>query len=132
MHAAMASMMRHSVSGILESPQLSEEQIGAAAKIIDEIVARASEIDPSERRVRRELERRLNDWEARQPRHYWRDMMPRQSLLQSAERAATLRALGRSIGDAWPTMNNMRNVEPGVRFRLAERLRARDENPGGD
>ena len=82
--------------------------------------------------MRPELEHRLNDWESRQPRSYWNDHQAKQSLMQSAERAAALRALGRGVGDAWPTMNNMRSVEPSVRFRLAERLRSRDENVDSD
>jgi len=78
--------------------------------------------------VRRELERRLAEWEARQPGIWWSDRKPRQTLLQSAERAAALRALGRGVGDAWPTMNNMRSVEPAVPFRLAEWLKSPDED----
>jgi hypothetical protein len=127
LHAALATMLRHGVDGMRESPKLSETQIEAAEKVVDEIVSRAAAIDPSETRVRRELKRRLIDWEARQPGIWWDDHKPRQTLLQSAERAAALRALGRGIGDAWPTMNNMRSVEPAVSFRLAEGLKRLDE-----
>jgi hypothetical protein len=126
MHAAFTAMIRHGVDSMIDSPQISDAQLESAGDVIEEIVRRAAVIDPSESRVRRELERLLNDWEARQPRVYWNDRQPRQSLLQSAERAAALRALGRGIGDAWPTMNNMRSVEPSVRFRLAERLKSQD------
>lgn len=128
MHAALASMVRHGVDSMLDSPQMSEIQIEAAGKIVDEIVSRAAAIDPAEKRVRRELDRRLTDWEARQPSIWWSDHKPRQTLLQSAERAAALRALGRGIGDAWPTMNNMRSVEPSVPFRLTEWLKRRDDD----
>ena len=126
MHAALTAMIRYGVDSMLDTPRISDDQLAAAAAVIDEIVSRASSVDPSETRVRRELERRLNDWEARQPRTYWNDRQSKQSLLQSAERAAAQRTLGRAIGDAWPTMNNMRSVEPAVRFRLAERLLAPD------
>lgn len=132
MHAALTAMIRYSVDSMIDSPRMSEDQLEAAAAAVEEIVSRAAAVDPSETRVRRELERRLNDWEARQPRTYWNDRQPNQSLLQSAERAAAQRTLGRGIGDAWPTMNNMRSVEPAVRFRLAERLRNRTGDTAGE
>jgi hypothetical protein len=111
---------------------MSDDQVEAAGAVIEEITARAAAIDPTESRVRHELERKLHDWEARQPALYWNDRRSKQSLLQSAERAAALRTLGRGIGEAWATMNNMRSVEPSVRFRLAERLRSRAEDLDGE
>jgi hypothetical protein len=132
MHAALATMIRHGVDAMLDSPQMTDAQIEAAGEVVDEIVSRAAAIDPAEKRVRRELDRRLADWEARQPRIWWSDRKPRQTLLQSAERAAALRALGRGVGDAWPTMNNMRSVEPSVRFRLAEWLKGPAEDEDAD
>ena len=70
----------------------------------------------------------MNDWVAQAPEHYWQDRKPGRSLLQSAERAATQKALGRRPGDAWPTMNNMRSVEAGTPFRLASVLRGGQKN----
>jgi hypothetical protein len=128
MHAALTTMIRHGVAGMLDAPLFADRAI--ADEVVEEMVKRAEAIDPQELRVRRELERRLDDWEARRPGAYWNDRTPKKSLLQSAERAAALKALGRTIGDAWPTMNNMRSVEPGVRFRMAERLAQRDEDDG--
>jgi len=127
MHAALATMVRHGVPAMLDSPHMNDSQLKAAGAVVDEIVARAAAIDPVEKRVRRELERRLANWEARQPGIWWNDKQPTRTLLQSAERAAALRALGRSVGDAWPTMNNMRSVEPAVPFRLAEWLKSPGE-----
>ena len=132
MHAALTTMVRHGVTAMLDTPRMSEEQVEAAAQAIDEIAQRAAAIDPAETRVRRELNHKLQEWEARQPSIYWNDHKSKVSLLQSAERAAVLRTLGRGIGEAWPTMNNMRSVEPSVRFRLAERLRSRDVDGDGD
>lgn len=124
LHAALASMVRHGVAGLEDTPTMNDTVRAAADSVVDEIVARAAQVDPAERRVRSDTERRLNDWEARQPSSYWNDdRQKRRSLMQSAEEAATQRALGRAVGDAWPTMNNMRSVEPSVAFRLAERLR---------
>jgi hypothetical protein len=102
-----------------------EEQ---AREWIERIAARAARIDPDETAVGEELLERLNTWAVRRSRGYWLEFKPRESLLQSAERAATEKALGRSPGEAWPTMNNMRSVETGTPFRLAEWLRP-DGNP---
>lgn len=132
LHAALTTMVRFRVSAMRDSAAMSDAQFEEASAVIDEIVARAHDVDPSETTVGAELRRRLQEWEARQPSQYWNDYDVSRSLLQSAERAAAQRALGRVVGEAWPTMNNMRSVEPGVRFRLAERLKTHDpEDSGG-
>ena len=79
-----------------------------------------------------ELERCLDTWEFRAPRSYWWARQVRNSLLQDAERAATMRAMGRLPGEAWPTLNNMRSVEASTRYRLAEWLRERTSGGNGD
>jgi len=131
LHAVLVALIRHLVPGMLERPALDGAAVQAARALIDDVTERAGAIDPQENAVRRELESLLDRWERRLPRQYWHPRQPNQSLLQDAERAATLRALGRLPGEAWPTLNNMRNVEPATRFRLARRLRpARDgEDP---
>ena len=122
MHAALVSLVRHLVPGMLDDPDLKPELQADIQVITDYIVNRANVIDPEETAVGRELQHRLNEWRHRNPRYYWDIYHPHQSLLQDAERAAALHALGRSEGSAWPTMNNLRSVEPSTRFRLAERL----------
>jgi len=126
LHAVLVALVRHLVPGMLESPKLDATSLAAAKKIIEEIAERAAAVDPGETDVRRELAERLNNWDLRQPKHYWSSLAPAQSLLQDAERAATLRALGRLPGNAWPTMNNMRSVETSCRFRLAQKLKRTD------
>jgi hypothetical protein len=123
LHAVLVAMVRHLVPGMLDRPDLSAADSADLEAIITELVARAKAVDDSEKDIEAELKERLEQWRTRAPQTYWNDRKPRQSLLQSAERAATMRALGRSPGEAWATLNNMRNVEPSAPFRLAERLR---------
>ena len=129
LHAVLVALIRHLAPGMLDRPALDNDAIDVARGLIDDIVQRSTAIDPQETAVMSELVRRLDNWEFRAPRSYWR-RQGSDSLLQDAERAATLRAMGRMPGDAWPTLNNMRNVEAPTRFRLAERLR--EPTSGGD
>ena len=132
LHAVLVALVRHLVPQMLERPRLDDTAIDVAKELINYIVQRSSLIDPEEVAVRSELERLLEVWEFRKPQNYW-SWQVRSSLLQDAERAATLLAMGRIPGEAWPTMNNMRSVEASTRFRLAERLRKRacEENRDG-
>lgn len=131
LHAALVAALRHRVPGLLRSPGIAAASRAAVDQVIDAIARRARTVDASEVSVKREMEERVAEWERRGVRQYWSDRAPRQSLLQSAERAATLRALGRATGEAWPTPNSMRNVEPSVHFRLAEALRDKTDKSGG-
>lgn len=131
LHAVLVALVRHLAPGMLERPVLDDTAIGAARALIDYVVHRASMIDPQEAAVGLELNRSLDIWEFRAPRSYWTRQV-RSSLLQDAERAATLRAMGRLPGEAWPTLNNMRSVEASTRFRLAERLRERAPEEDGN
>lgn len=130
LHAVLVALVRHLAPGMLDRPVLDDDALAAATQLISDITDRSSVIDPEETAIRQELQRCLDTWGFRSPRSYWSPWQPRASLLQDAERAATLRAMGRMPGDAWPTLNNMRSVEPSTRFRLAEWLRER--TPGGD
>ncbi len=130
LHAALVAAVRHLVPGMLDRPGLSDAALAKAQALIELIVARANRIDPEETAVRSELEKRLALWASRSPPHYWQDYKAAQSLLQSAERAATKKALGRQAGAAWPTLNSMRSVEAGTPFRLAPVLRARGGHHG--
>ncbi|QQS13792.1 MAG: DNA/RNA helicase [Rhodospirillales bacterium] len=132
LHAVLVALVRHLAPGMLDRPALDVNAINAARDLINEVVRRSTAIDPEETAVRLELERRLDTWEFRAPRSYWSRQV-RSSLLQDAERAATLRAMGRLPGEAWPTLNNMRSVEASTRYRLAEWLRQRTagENSNG-
>ena len=129
LRAVLVALVRHLAPRMLDRPILDDDSIHAARGLIDDIASRAERVDPQEQAVRTELDQHLENWEFREPTIYWSRQVSR-SLLQDAERAATLRAMGRMAGDAWPTLNNMRSIEPSTRFRLAERLRG--GSPGGD
>ena len=132
LHAVLVALVRHLVPGMMDKPALSDDSLAAARDLIGDIVQRSSAIDPGETAVQMELERCLATWEFRAPASYWWPWRIGSSLLQDAERAATLRAMGRMPGEAWPTLNNMRSVEPSTPFRLAERLSERPSGRNGD
>jgi ATP-dependent helicase YprA (DUF1998 family) len=130
LHAALVAAVRHLVPGMLARPGFSDTALTKAEDLIDLIVERAKRIDPEEKDVRPELELRLARWSARAPAYYWQDYKDSQSLLQSAERAAWKKALGRQAGAAWPTLNSMRSVEAGTPFRMAPVLRPKGGSDG--
>lgn len=117
LHAVLVALIRHLVPGMLDRPTLNDDALDAAKDLIRDIVQRSSAIDPEEAAVQMELERCLETWEFRAPESYWWPWRVGSSLLQDAERAASLRAMGRVPGEAWPTLNNMRSVEPSTQFR---------------
>lgn len=121
LHAVLVAAVRHLTPGMLDSPDLDDGAQAAAEALIERIAERARRLDPLETEVADELRERLQRWVRRRPRHYWQK--PRESLLQSAEEAAARRASGRAVGQAWPTPNTMRGVEPATPYRLAERLK---------
>ena len=71
----------------------------------------------------------LQMWANRGPiEYYWNDYKPDQSLLVSAEKVAEVRATrGSWQYAALGTPNSMREVEPGVRFRMAPALAAKPQ-----
>lgn len=125
LHAALVAAVRHLAPGMLDRPSLHDAARRRASDLIERIVERAARIDPEETEVRGELEARLARWIARAPDSYWNDYKEKDSLLQSAERAAWKKALGREAGKAWPTLNSMRSVEADTPFRMAPVLRGR-------
>jgi len=130
LHAALVAAVRHLAPGMLNRPNLSDPAILKAEELIDLIVERAARIDPQETAVRRELERKLEQWIVRAPKDYWQDYKESTSLLISAERAAWKKAVGRRLGSSWPTLNSMRAVEAGTPFRLAARLKVKGADNG--
>jgi hypothetical protein len=121
LHAVLVAVIRHLVPGKMKSPVMDDDAIAAAENLIEQIVLRAQRVDPFETDVGVELKERLARWIRRAPQQYW-SAYPRTSLLQDAEKAAALRAAGRVIGQAWPTPNTMRGVEPATHYRLTEVL----------
>jgi hypothetical protein len=132
LHAVLVVLVRTLVGGMASQPDLTVASDAELQAVRDWIRDRAASVDPEEKLVAAELDAILEEWRRRGPSIYWHDWRPNQSLLQSAERVAMRRAIGRAPGAAWPTMNNMRSVEPSTHFRLAEALRARPVTGGND
>ncbi|WP_064994689.1 helicase-related protein [Mesorhizobium sp. WSM1497] len=126
LHAVLVAIVRHLVPGMLQLPVMNDPAIDKARDLIALVAARAARVDPLETDVGKELNDRLSRWLRRDPQQYW-NRFSRDSLLQSAEEAAAKRAAGRIIGQAWPTPNSMRGVEPATHYRLAEVLKRRDD-----
>lgn len=127
LHAVLVAVVRHLVPGMLEDPRWSQSRINQARVLIDVIADRAARIDKDELDVRSELHLRLDTWIRRAPQRYWSDKLRDSALMQSAEDAAARRAAGRVVGQAWPTPNSMRGVEPSTSYRLVPRLRNSNE-----
>ncbi|OVE75066.1 hypothetical protein BVX95_00405 [archaeon D22] len=123
LHAVLVAMLRHHSTALLTKPDLNNASDQLLSEVVSEIERRIESIDPREiAHSRDEIDALLSDWDARSPRVYMNDYRPAQSLLQSADRHARRRAAGLLVGAAWPTMNNMRSVEPSSKFKLVEAL----------
>jgi ATP-dependent helicase YprA (DUF1998 family) len=126
LHAVLVAIVRHIVPGMLERPMLDDAAIEATRRLIDKVADRAARVDSMETDVGDELRELLKKWIRRAPQEYWNRFV-KDTLLQGAEEAAAKRASGRTIGQAWPTPNSMRGVEPSTNFRLAEVLKVRTD-----
>ncbi|SOC45563.1 helicase-like protein [Rhizobium subbaraonis] len=126
LHAVLVAIIRHLAAGMLDSPVLNDSALDAAEELILKVGKRAKDVDPLETDVETELRERLNRWRRRAPQVYWNEYK-KDTLLQSAEAAAAKRAAGRVVGQAWPTPNSMRGVEPSTNYRLAEGLRRKTD-----
>lgn len=125
LHAALVALVRHTVRGMREGPALDARTVTTVEALAKRIVTRAREVDPDEAdAVKTELDEIVARWRERAGlTKYWNDRQVNTSLLISAEEAAKRRETGRSAGQAWPTPNSMRNVEPSVQFCWVKRLR---------
>ena len=131
LHAVVVALIRHLVPGMLDAPRIEDADQDAIEGIVRYVTNRAFSIDSSENDVEREVRDLVEEWKARSPQHYWNDRAVNKSLLQSAERAAAKRAVGRRQGAAWSTPNSMRNVEPETPFRLVGGLKVESSDRGG-
>lgn len=122
LHAALVAMIRHGELTMLKKPNLANASDAHLQNVVDEIKRRVGNIDPRElTAVRNEIKKRLDEWYAKNPQHYIQ-MSREPGLMQSADRHAQRRAAGLTVSDAWPTMNNMRSVEPSTRFKMKEEI----------
>jgi hypothetical protein len=144
LRAVLVSMIRHSVAAMSGNARadLSRASAEELSAVVEEIDRRVMSVDPKESAESMdEIDEALQHWEDRAPSHFHWAQRPRQSLLEFAETSARRAALGRRPTEAWPTLNNMRSVEPSTRFRMAESLTERaarsveasgDDAPSGD
>ncbi len=95
LHAAMVALARHLVDGMIDDTTITEERREALDALVDEVVARATSLDPTERdAVASELRAYLDNWQGRGTiRSYWDDFHPNTSLLVSAEVVAEAQAV---------------------------------------
>jgi len=121
LHAPVVAIARHRVPGMLSNPILSGSKREALDELIVALHQRMSRILPEEADdALAEIRDFLDGWEAKGDLlSYWDDWKKDTSLLISAERAATIRALrGAFAGSARATPNSLRDVEPSVTVRI--------------
>jgi len=123
LRAALVAMIRHSDPGMAQRPRLEDAPPGLLQDVVEEIERRVLAVDKRESTAcSKELDDHLYNWQSRSPKFYSNPYDVNKSLLVSADLNARRRAMGRLPPDAWPTMNNMRSVEAGTPFRMAEFL----------
>ncbi len=135
LHGVLVALVRHTVNGMANSPNLSAAQRKQCSAIEKVLADRARDVDGIDGlSVPRKLSSLLDHWEQRTGiARYWNDRSYNKypTLLMSAEAYAALKAVGKERADIWPTMNSMREVEPSCNFKLVEFLKV-DEADGDD
>jgi hypothetical protein len=112
-----------------DPPTLNPQNKASLEALVDDLVARALAVDPTEAaNVRADAMAFLDEWEDRQDlEYYWHFAKHGASLLASLEDVATAKATdGHWRYRARGTPNSMRNVEAATSLRLTERLTIRD------
>lgn len=130
LHGAIVALARHGVPALRDNPRLDAASRNALLVLVDKLIARVRNVDPTEAdEVRREASAFLDEWEARGPvEAYWDDYRPSRSLLVSLEAVVTARAAeGAWRYAARGTPNSMRNVEPETTLRMTDVLAAKPE-----
>ena len=124
LHAPVVALIRHRVASMTASTDLANADKQRVEGLIDQLVTRIRSVTSQEdaEDALREIRQFLNNWEARTDlTAYWDDWHDDTSLLISAERAATIRAVrGAFTGKARPTPNSLRDVEPSVTVRMSD------------
>lgn len=117
LHAALVAIIRFKIDGMINQSDISRADRDKLKEIIEYLVSRANSIDPGEKGINNYLENKLNSWIRRNPPEYWGGKGVH-TLLIDAEKVAALNSMGGLSSSAWPTMNNMRGVEPSCAFQL--------------
>jgi len=127
LHAAIVAVARHLVPGMLQDPpQLTPPRRAALQELVDRLVDRVRSTGDRDEipGTQADAERFIEAWVRRGAmRYFWNDYKPADSLLVSAEKAAAEKAVrGSWTKPSYPTLNSMREVEPGVEFKLISGL----------
>jgi len=127
LHAAIVAVARHIIPDMLrDPPQLTPARRKALAELVDRIVDRVRSSGERDEiaGTQADAERFIEAWARRGAiKYFWEDWKPKESLLVSAEKAAAEKAVrGSWSKPSYPTLNSMREVEPGVEFKLVHRL----------
>lgn len=128
LHAILVACVRHLIPDMRTSPANIRVHKKKVMRLIELVTDRAHKIDPDEKEVRNELVSLFENWKKMSPQKYWDDFNLHKSLLQSAENVEVKRIFSHTASNAWPTLNSMRTVEKGTPFRMAEYLRAREND----
>lgn len=135
LHAALVALARHLVTGMQDDPELTPARLEDLTRYAHALHERARSCDPGEAdETWSQISSLLQMWANRGPlEYYWNNHKPAESLLVSAEHVAEVRATrGSWQHAALGTPNSMREVEPGVRFRMASALTPRPQpTPSG-
>jgi hypothetical protein len=125
LHAPFVALVRYLIDGMLKKPILDESKLESCRELISRIVKRASKVDAEEAtKVRNELSEFLMEWYRKKDvEKYWDNNYKKHPLLVSAEIAASAKQVGEIVSASRATPNSMREVEPGVLFRLIPGLR---------
>lgn len=120
--AVVVALARHLVPAMRSNPKLDPARRIDVEKLAEIVIRRVTDIDlPEKTEVERKLTIILDEWEKREGvRHYWREDLPQETLLMSAETIATYRAAKRPHADVWSAPNSMRDVEPATTFQLLD------------
>lgn len=119
LHAPLVAIARHLIRA---DPALNTTSEAALQQHVAAIVERTRRSDPEEaEEVARELRELIAAWRLRGSlKSFWDDRQVGTSLLVGAEMYAAMQASGRQRGNAWPTPNSLRNVDPGTPFVLKQ------------
>lgn len=122
LHAVLVALARHLATGMRTRPRIDPAKRAKIEALAARIIDRAGVIDPPEKpSVENKIKATLDDWERRSHvKQYWNERMLKKTLMISAEKHATQRVAGRKGITPWPAPNSMRDVEPSVKFLLAD------------
>lgn len=132
LHAVLVALVRHLIPSLRDGPVIQDDHVARVEGLAAKIVERAGVIDTEEAtHVAAKVAALIAEWRARPDlASYWDDFGRQPTLLISAEQNAAIMSAAGGIPvidglprAVWPAPNSLRDVEPGVPFKLVSRLR---------